>query len=99
MTLLNPAMLPPDDEKQARQQRASVPGMAHFAHTGPKGAKCGDCVFWSVANAGRRGYRCMKYTELVGREYADDLPANTPACKYFDKRRKTYTIDRLGRKR
>lgn len=74
--------------------RASHPGMAHFAGTGPYGKTCRECLFF---NHGPHDYRakggkyrgliepatCGKYRAItlnVGAKIPDDADA----CKYFD---------------
>jgi len=75
----------------------AVPGMAHFAGTGPPGKHCGDCEFkgYSRQRAERwdpalqmmvtRTYRyggCRKYRQLTSSHGAEVSKANK-ACKYF----------------
>lgn len=76
-----------------RFARMSVPGMAHFAGTGPAGATCRECIFWNhgphdyrAKNGKHRGLiepaTCKKFRQLTHHEGAkirDDLSA----CKYF----------------
>jgi hypothetical protein len=78
-----------------QQIRATVPGMAHFANTGPFGATCGDCVFLGyfqqirdaagnmVTAKHRKG--CGKYFRLTATHGAT-IPANTSACRYFERK-------------
>jgi hypothetical protein len=78
-----------------QQIKTTVPGMAHWANSGPFGAVCGECVFWSYykirrTTAGdevktKHVRACAKYRELTGKHGAV-LPANTPSCRYFTRR-------------
>lgn len=68
-----------------KQIQASVPGMAHWAGTGPKGKYCGDCRFL-VARKGAAGYGCDKYRQLMGRMLKNDIPRQTRACRHFEQR-------------
>jgi hypothetical protein len=85
--LLDLTLTQPDSEF-TQQLRQSVPGMAHFAGTGPSGATCGGCDYF---RSSKRGTRCAKFTELMrqafpsGRAPAEggDVPRATPACRYF----------------
>jgi hypothetical protein len=54
----------------------SVPGMAHFAGTGPKGKTCGECAYWMLQ-------RCDKYRQLAHRPGPRNIPFHTSSCKYF----------------
>ena len=49
-----------------RQVRRSIPGMAHFAGTGPRDTTCYTCAFWGTPNKNR----CGKYTSDDARERA-----------------------------
>ena len=74
--------------------RASYPGMAHFAGTGPHGKTCRECLFFNhgphdyrAKNGKHRGLiepaTCGKYRAItlnVGAKIPDDAQA----CKYFD---------------
>lgn len=76
----------------------AVPGMAHFAGTGPYGATCGGCVFrgyqrqsltgvWNARTNDHdfRWYRhpgCAQYKTLIGR-HGPTISADNRACKYF----------------
>jgi len=80
---------------------ATVPGMAFFAKTGPELATCRSCIHWGLPekNSFHRdedGYlkpkRCRKAAQF--RRWANEpppragVPAETPACKYYEPRRK-----------
>ena len=73
------------DANSERDQH-TLPGMAHFAGTGPKRAVCGGCAYW-VPPPNRAGERCAKYTELMGGKWHYRvIPFHTPACKYWAKK-------------
>lgn len=74
--------------------RASYPGMAHFAGTGPRGKTCRECMFWEHGphdyrskNGKYRGLiepaRCMRYRQITLQE-GQKVPDEAMACKYFD---------------
>jgi hypothetical protein len=74
--------------------RASYPGMAHFARTGPVNTTCRECIFWDHgphdyrAKSGKyRGLiepaRCKKYQQITLQQ-GDKVPDDAPSCKYFD---------------
>jgi hypothetical protein len=67
------------------QLRKSVPGMAHFAGTGPAGLTCGDCFFWQAIPRSPRQH-CAKYRELVRKGPLQAIPHNTPSCRHFEPR-------------
>jgi hypothetical protein len=46
--MINPKLTKPQGEAQAAVQAATIPGMAHWAGTGPEGADCGSCMFWGM---------------------------------------------------
>lgn len=75
-----------DDPVFDRQVRDTVPGMAHWAGSGPKGKCCGDCV--SLVPRGALGYGCMLYHKRMGRWLTSDIPRQTKSCKYFEARAK-----------
>ena len=62
---------PPEYEK-------TVPGMAHWAGTGPLGTTCAGCRFY-------RGW-CQKFRRMIRekRQSKFQLPPTTPSCKYFE---------------
>jgi hypothetical protein len=78
------------------QMRATRPGMAHLAGTGPDGATCGKCQhlgYWrKIQNAtgdniDTRHYGgCAKYFQLAGGKHGAVVPADTPACRHFQRR-------------
>jgi hypothetical protein len=74
------------DADLAHKIKSTVPGMAHWAGSGPAGAKCGGCAwFKSVTRGLGASTRCEKYSRMMdGRVGAKKLPPDTPACKYFE---------------
>lgn len=75
--------------------RASYPGMAHFAGTGPHGSTCRECIFWAHGPHDYRAkggkYRgliepatCKKYQQIVMQQ-GSKVPDDAAACKYFDR--------------
>jgi hypothetical protein len=60
----------------------TVPGMAHFAGTGPSGATCAHCVHWQNSVHGRK-HICRKHEDLMGRSSTKPVPGTTPSCRYF----------------
>jgi hypothetical protein len=84
--LLNLKLTQPDPEF-AQKLRRTVPGMAHFAGTGPVGEACGQCSYLAeTTRRGKRFARCGKYTELMDGKPGDAVPKSTPACRYFSPR-------------
>jgi hypothetical protein len=65
----------------------SVPGMAHFAGTGPNGKTCGQCEFWGYQVNTHKGlkfqFRCKKYNELMKKD-GGIIPGLTLSCKYWE---------------
>ena len=82
------------------EQTQTMPGMAHFAGTGPAGKTCGDCV--------NRGYHrkripkfdarindwveksykvngCAKYNQLTGK-HGGVIDPRLHACRYFEEK-------------
>jgi len=78
-----------------------VPGMAHFAGTGPAGKTCGDCAHRGYYREVRRGkwnaehqaydfnsYRhlgCAMFKALTG-HFGPAVAKDNAACKYFEQR-------------
>ncbi len=82
------------DPELTRKARATWPGMAHFAGTGPKGRTCRECIYWDHlpyeyrSKTGRYGglikpARCRKYRELT-REQGAPVPYHAFACRHFE---------------
>ena len=66
-----------------------IPGMAHFAKTGPVGATCASCRHLSVRKGipeGKPNTYCSKWVELMKQpiKKAPLIGAWMWACKYFE---------------
>ena len=61
----------------------TYPGQAHFAGTGPQGARCETCMF--LAN--RRGLNasCSKFASLMQR-IGPRFPVEAFACRHYETR-------------
>ena len=92
---LNPYLTPGYDEILTYQIRTTQSGQAHFANTGPFGATCEECAFYSyfrkflnssgdVIKTQRRN-GCAKYLQLTGK-HGPGFPASTSACRYFTRK-------------
>lgn len=86
-----------DNKLEAARSR-TVAGMAHFAGTGPQGATCRECKFWtgcgkSTGYAARRGMgggeikprACAMFKKLMSNVTGGDIRHDAAACKYFEK--------------
>jgi hypothetical protein len=85
-----------DKEFEAKRLR-TLPGMAHFAGTGPKGKTCRECSEWFsdyadsyfAVNGKHHGILkprpCTKYTAMMQGKAGPAIPYYAQACKYFDK--------------
>lgn len=67
------------------QVRGTIPGMAHWATSGPAGTFCGKCkhfadIPWGIG----RTTRCGLYKKMVGTWGSKRLPAVTPSCRYYE---------------
>ena len=64
----------------------TTPGMAHFAHTGPEGTRCGDCAHWTATKgkfqSGARKGACAMHRKLGGKSRSP-VPDSAPSCKFF----------------
>jgi hypothetical protein len=81
--LLDLKLTQPDPDF-AQRLRSTVPGMAHFAGTGPVGATCGECSYLAeFSGRGKHLHRCGKFTELMQGKPGDNVPKRSPACRYF----------------
>ena len=73
-------MFDPEVERMARE---TWPGMAHWAMSGPLGAKCMDCRHLDLKKGSRlEAAQCLEYTRLTRRK-GKKVPKWAPACKYF----------------
>jgi hypothetical protein len=77
-----------------RAARATHPGMAHFAGTGPHGKTCRECSFWAHTQYDYRSKNgkyageikpasCKKFRALMHEE-GPQIPHMAAACKYFE---------------
>jgi hypothetical protein len=73
--------------------RATHPGMAHFAGTGPADTACRDCAFWSPDHTkGSRPIetvtkaRCRRYARLMQTETGPMVPGKAASCRHFEAR-------------
>ena len=59
-----------------------VPGMAHFAGSGPEGETCGGCEHRGVRRGRRVVMACAMFRKLTGRN-GPVVACASKACKYF----------------
>jgi len=84
-----PHLTPGHSEVLARQIRATYPGQAHFANSGPFGATCGDYGFLGYhrqtrnKNGDIHRAGCKKFYQLTG-NHGPRVPA--AACRYFQRK-------------
>ena len=72
-------------EPGAPRKRDAVPGMAHFAGTGPDGTTCRNCEFYRFFREDRPRLHggCKKYLLLTGR-HGPAIDGSNASCKYFE---------------
>jgi hypothetical protein len=63
------------------QMNQTFEGMAHFAGSGPFGARCRNCRFWD-GGAGRNR-SCAQFRRMTGVK-SKLVPGYAEACKYFN---------------
>jgi hypothetical protein len=88
-----PAFSPP--LKREPGEPVAIPGMAHFAGTGPLGKDCGSCTYFEVKNRPKNpklaaACVCRKWCALMDRK-VKEAPSIHPwfnACKYYEARLK-----------
>ena len=70
--------------------RASFPGMAHFAGTGPVGIRCRDCAFWKLparpTSKSNEHRPCAKYTQLMNGKTGKNVPGGAFSCRHYEKK-------------
>ena len=74
-----------------KRQHETVPGMAHFAGTGPSDKNCGHCKFYGYKKTATRDgveiltytSACQKYFNLTNK-HGPNIKANLKSCKYFE---------------
>jgi len=89
LTVIDPVL-------ESRRTR-TVPGMAHFAGTGPVGKTCRECLHWTgrgnesgyYAAGGKfggvlRNRSCEKYRSMMHDTVGPTVPYSAAACKYFE---------------
>jgi hypothetical protein len=93
---LNPHLTSANPELD-RLIRATPPGMAHWAGTGPAGTVCEGCAHFGyrevkrdkttgdVLSTVRKTERCGKFYELMKRS-GDRISPRTPSCRHFQPR-------------
>jgi hypothetical protein len=90
---MTPYLTDPDPPLSAKI-RASYPGMAHFAGTGPQGQTCRACIHWTgcgdpVGYSSKFGTpnprRCAKFQSLMNGKRGDKVPHDARACRHFIK--------------
>jgi len=92
--MLDAHLTRPQGEVLAAMQAATVPGMAHWALSGPEGTACFQCKHWATAPNGRYkrsngvlcARRCRQFTKMNRANLGGAGPAvepEAPACKYF----------------
>ena len=78
-------------DAEAACHEATVPGMAHFAGTGPAGTTCSACAHWNHGNpltirrrldGQLRAHPCGMFKALTDADGAD-IPPATPSCRHF----------------
>ncbi|MBR0730353.1 hypothetical protein JQ595_16500 [Bradyrhizobium japonicum] len=81
------------DRELSRQIARTVPGMAHFAATGPFGCRCSDCAHYGYPRVLRnasgnivkttiRRQACGQFFKLTA-THGPTIPPNTEACRHF----------------
>jgi hypothetical protein len=59
----------------------SYEGMAHFAGSGPAGARCSGCKHWRGGGLDNRA--CQQFVTMTGVR-SKLIPGSALACKYFE---------------
>jgi hypothetical protein len=69
-------------------RRIAVPGMAHFAGEGPRGATCSACQFLDQASKRRRKdglwAKCHRHKQLMQGRTGPSFPVKMDACRHFE---------------
>jgi hypothetical protein len=84
------------DDALANQIRATSPGMAHWAGSGPADTWCSSCWFFGyyknthnsageIITSKFRRLGCGKYHELTGR-HGPDIDGNPKSCRHYTPR-------------
>lgn len=84
------------DPELTRKAARTMPGMAHFAGSGPRATTCMECRFWGLANkhtyfakGGSHGGRikpepCSKFRQMMQMD-GDKVADHIASCKYFER--------------
>lgn len=67
----------------SKEQKNTVPGMAHFGGTGPQYTYCSGCSFLFEQ---RLANYCRKYKEMMGRLGKPISPSNK-SCRYYTEKK------------
>ena len=70
------------------QLSISYQGMAHFAGSGPSGARCRGCAHWGERHSAALSRPCRKFTALTGVK-SKQVPGSARACRHFEKELKS----------
>jgi hypothetical protein len=81
------------DPEFERRVAMTLPGMAHWAETGPPGTTCGQCARYgyeapvrdragNTIGVTRKDKRCELFWVLM-RQHGAKLPLQTPSCRHF----------------
>lgn len=74
-------------------RRMTVPGMAHWAGSGPPSRSCRECKFWEengyYAKSSFHGQtlkpgHCKQYSRMMQGTVGGRIPHETASCKYFE---------------
>lgn len=66
-----------------------VPGMAHFAGTGPAHKTCRSCRFWRGIVSSETKHPCVRWSQLMETSRpGPKIAGGNPACKYWGEREK-----------
>lgn len=89
--ILTPHMTTPQGAAQAALEAAAVPGMAHWAGSGPAGETCRGCTHWGAYVPHKRdevgllrNRQCQKFKRMAGGVAGAGVPAPTMACRHFE---------------
>jgi hypothetical protein len=61
-------------------------GQAHFASTGPAGARCLGCTYWGEGQGRAFNRPCRKFNAMTG-VTSKPVPGSALACRHFEKRK------------
>jgi hypothetical protein len=61
-------------------------GQAHFASTGPAGARCRGCTYWGDGEGQALNRPCRKFSAMTG-VTSKPVPGSALACRHFEKRK------------